>query len=74
MGYQNMKRLLQKGRKKDWNPTAPPPPPPLRGYPRDSDRVYRIWCDPDYFLFLWEEVQVLIASFWPAPVPLRGGW
>lgn len=28
--------------------------------------------DPDYFLFL-REVQVLIASFWPAPVPLRGG-
>lgn len=52
-------------------------PPKLRDYLRGSHRVYRIQFDPDYFLFL-REVQVLIASFWPAPVPLRdrrcGAW
>lgn len=29
-------------------------PPKFRGYPRDSDGVYRIQGDPDCFLFLEE--------------------
>lgn len=39
----------------------------LRGYPRGSDRVYRIQYDPGYFLFPGE-AQVPIATLWPALV------
>lgn len=39
--------------------------------PRGSVGVHRVQYDPDHFLFI-REAQTLIASLWPAPIPLRG--